>query len=108
MSDLPLYHQLLPYLMISLFLFACGLVGIMARRSLISVLVSVELLMNGAGLNFVAFSRFGVGDAVQGNVITLFVMGVAAVETAVALAIIILIFRRFHHLKPGRIHDLKG
>ncbi len=72
------------------------------------MLISMELIMNGAGLNFVAFNRFTAPDNAYGMVFTLFIMGIAAAEAAIALGIIILIFRKFKHIEGGAIKEMKG
>lgn len=102
-----LYNNLYVYLYVSLFLLCCGVLGIIYRRTLIGMLVSVELIMNGAGLNLVAFNRFLSQDNPAGMIFTLFIMGIAAAEAAIALGIIILIFRKFKHIEGGEIKELK-
>ncbi|MBM4288999.1 MAG: NADH-quinone oxidoreductase subunit NuoK, partial [Deltaproteobacteria bacterium] len=84
-----MYDNLHTYLYVAVLLFAIGLYGVLARRSLIAVLISVELMLNAAGLNFMAFNRFLAPDPAIGQIITLFIMGVAAAEAAIALSIII-------------------
>ena len=78
-------NSLSTYLIISALLFSLGLLGILQRRNLIGMLISVELLLNAANLNFMAFNRFLAPDPVVGQVITLFVMGLAAAEAAIGL-----------------------
>jgi NADH:ubiquinone oxidoreductase subunit K len=95
------------YLYVSLFLLCCGLLGVVYRKTLIGMLISMELIMNGAGLNFVAFNRFIAPDNAYGMVFTLFIMGIAAAEAAIALGIIILIFRKFKHIESGAIKEMK-
>lgn len=102
-----LYNNLYVYLYVSLFLLCCGVLGIIYRRTLIGMLVSVELIMNGAGLNLVAFNRFLSQDNPTGMIFTLFIMGIAAAEAAIALGIIILIFRKYKHIEGGEIKELK-
>ena len=102
-----IYNNLYIYLFVALFLLCCGILGLLYRRSLIGMLISVELIMNGAGLNFVAFNRFVSPDNVYGLSFTLFIMGIAAAEAAIALGIIILIFRKFKHIEGGAIKEMK-
>jgi len=83
--------QLTNYLFISAILFSLGLFGVMTRRNGIAVLMGVELILNAANINFVAFSRFGEMD-LSGHIFSLFVIVLAAAEAAVALAIIITIY----------------
>ena len=102
-----LYNHLYIYLFISLFLLFCGIVGVLYRRTLIGMLVSMELIMNGAGLNLVALNRFVSPENAYGSAFTLIIMGIAAVETAVALGIIILIFRKHLHIEGGNLKEMK-
>jgi NADH:ubiquinone oxidoreductase subunit K len=103
-----LYNNLYIYLFTALFLLGCGLLGVIYRRTLIGMLVSMELIMNGAGLNFVALSSFSQQGNVSGIAFTLFIMGIAAAEAAIALGIIIAAFRRFGHIDGGEIKEMKG
>ena len=107
MTSLPLYNNINIYLFIGLFLLACGIVGVIYRRTLVSMLISIELIMNGAGLNFVIFNRFLSSDRPYGMAFTLFIMGIAAAETAMVLAIIILIFRRFKSVESDDLKEMK-
>ena len=79
------------YLVLSAILFSIGVVGFMIRRNIIVIFMSVELMLNAANLAFVAFSRFL--NSLDGQVIVVFVMSVAAAEAAVGLAIIMSIYR---------------
>ena len=83
--------QLNNYLYISAILFSLGTFAVMTRRNCIAVLMGVELILNAANLNFVAFSRFG-GMNMDGHIFSLFVIVLAAAEAAVALAIVINIY----------------
>tara|TARA_X000000368_G_scaffold376987_1_gene330367 strand:+ start:112 stop:417 length:306 start_codon:yes stop_codon:yes gene_type:complete len=83
------------YLFISSVLFSLGVFGVMTRRNGIAVLMGVELILNAANLNFVAFSRFG-GMNMDGHIFALFVIVLAAAEAAVALAIIINIYNNLN------------
>jgi NADH-quinone oxidoreductase subunit K len=107
MTALPLFSNIHIYLFIGIFLLACGIVGVVYRRTLISMLISLELIMNGAGLNFVVFNRFLSSDRPYGMAFTLFIMGIAAAETAIALAVIILIFRRFKSVESDDMKEMK-
>ncbi len=93
------------FLIVSVALFVLGFVGVILRRNLIVVLMSIELMLNGVNLSFVAFSRY-LGD-IQGQVAGFFVIVLAAAEAAVGLAIIILIFRRRGSVQTTRLTDLK-
>jgi NADH-quinone oxidoreductase subunit K len=83
------------YLVLAGLLFAIGSFGFLARRNAISMLMSIELMLNGVNLSIVAFGAFGtaVNSAAQGNVMALMVMAVAAAEATVGLAIVIAIYR---------------
>ena len=82
-------HDLNTYLFVAAILFSFGVFGVMTRRNGIAILMSVELILNAANINFIAFSRFG-GMNLDGHVFALLVIVLAAAEAAVALAIIIL------------------
>ena len=81
------------YLVLAMLLFAIGMFGFLARRNAISMLMSIELMLNAVNLSIVAFGSFVQGLAEDGSVIALMVMAVAAAEATVGLAIIIAIFR---------------
>jgi len=83
---------LVHYLVVGALLFALGLVTVATRRNAVGVLMGVELVLNGANVNFVAFGRYG-GDAVGGSVFALFVIVLAAAEAAVGLAIVLALFQ---------------
>ena len=83
----PLEH----YLIVSALLFTIGVVGVIVRRNVIVVVMSIEIMLNAANLSFIAFGRFM--DSMDGQMIVFFVMAVAAAEAAVGLAIVILIYR---------------
>ncbi len=80
------------YLFVSLILFVLGTIAVMTRKNAVSILMGVELILNAAGLNFVAFSKFSSGN-LDGQVAALFVVIVAAAEAAVALAIFLNLYR---------------
>ena len=103
-----LYQQLYAFQFLALFLLGCGVVGLIYRRTLIGMLISVELILNGAGLNLVAADHFLAEGGMNGQVFTLFIMGVAASEAAVALGIIIYLFRRVKGIESERLKELKG
>lgn len=84
--------QLEAYLFVGAIMFLLGLVTIMYRKNAIGVLLGIELILNAAGINFVAFSRFKTA-AIDGHIFTLFIIIIAAAEAAVALAIILRLYR---------------
>ena len=93
------------YLIVSMILFAIGIAGVFMRRNLITILLSIEIMLNAVNLSFVAFGR-SLGT-VDGQIITFFVMTVAAAEAAVGLAIIIALFRHRESLNPDAFTLLK-
>jgi NADH:ubiquinone oxidoreductase subunit K len=101
------YNYLHVYLFVALFLLFCGITGVVYRRTLIGMLVSMELIMNGAGLNLVALNRFISPENANGMAFTLIIMGIAAAEAALALGIIILIFRKYRHIEGGDLKEMK-
>jgi NADH-quinone oxidoreductase subunit K len=93
------------YLLLSAILFSIGTAGVFVRRNLITILLSVEIMLNAVNLSFVAFGRaFGTAD---GQIIVFFVMTVAAAEAAVGLAIVIALFRHRESLNPDTFTALK-
>ena len=94
------------YLFVSVILFSLGLFGVITRRNGVAVLLGVELILNAANLNFLAFARFG-GMNMAGHVYALFVIVLAAAEAAVALAIIINIFNNYKTINVDEVSELK-
>ncbi|HVO93068.1 MAG TPA: NADH-quinone oxidoreductase subunit NuoK [Terriglobales bacterium] len=93
------------YLILSAIVFAIGVVGVLIRRNLIVVLMSIELMLNAVNLTFIAFSRFL--GSMEGQVVVFFVMAVAAAEAVIGLAIIISVFRHRETLDPQEMQLLK-
>ncbi len=97
------------YLILSALLFAIGLAGAVTRRNAILVLVGIELMLNAANLNFIAFWRYGSHpEALTGIMFVIFSIGVAAAEAAVGLALIISIYRHCRTTNLDRMDSLKG
>ena len=105
------------YLVISSILFTLGIFAVLTRKNAISILMGIELILNSCNLNFVAFSRFVkpseniVGaDAyvLDGQIIAIFGIVLAAAEAAVFLAIILAIYREFGSIRPDEVDTLKG
>ncbi len=97
------------YLLISALLFAIGLAGALTRRSAILVLIGIELMLNAANLNFIAFWRYGPNpQALTGIIFVIFSIGVAAAEAAVGLALIIALYRHRRTTSLDRIDSMKG
>lgn len=84
---------MLYYLIPSLVMFGCGVYGFITRRNMIAILISLELMLNAVDLNFVVFNRFLFPGQMEGMFFTLFAIAIAAAETALAIAIIINVFR---------------
>lgn len=95
------------YLVVSTLLFFIGVFGFIARKNLIGLLMSIELILNAVNINFVAFNRFLYPEQVEGYVYSLFVIVVAAAETAVAIAIIMNVYRRKGNETVKSINELK-
>ncbi len=100
---IPLEH----YLIVAAALFSLGLYGMLTRKNAINVLMSIELIFNSANLNLVAFSRFVTGDT-EGQVFALFVIVIAACEAAVALAIVMSLYRIIKDVSLDEASALKG
>jgi NADH-quinone oxidoreductase subunit K len=97
------------YLILAAILFSVGLAGALMRRNAILVLIGLELMLNAANLNFIAFWRFGPhGDGLGGLMFVLFSIAVAAAEVAVGLALVIAIYRHRHTAQLDRFDSLKG
>jgi NADH-quinone oxidoreductase subunit K len=94
------------YLIVGAILFALGFYGILTRKNAIMVLMGLELVLNSANINFVAFSRYG-GMNMDGQIAAIFVIILAAAEAAVALAIILNIYQNFKHVNVDEIDKLK-
>jgi len=99
-------NSLTTYLAISAALFILGVLAMMTRKNAVSVLMGVELVLNAAGLNFVAFSRYGAGN-LNGQAAALFIMIVAAAEAAVALAIFLNLYRLKATAEVNKANELK-
>lgn len=95
------------YLTISIVLFVLGFLAMMTRKNAISVLMGIELILNSAGLNFVAFSRFSAGN-LNGQTAAVFVIIVAAAEAAVALAIFLNLYRLKATTEVDKADELRG
>ena len=94
------------YLIVGAILFCLGLFGIISRKNAILVLMGLELVLNWANINFVAFAKYG-GMNIQGHIAAIFVIILAAAEAPVALAIILNIYQYFHHVNVDEVAKLK-
>ena len=95
------------YLIPSMIMFACGVYGFITRKNLIAILISLELMLNSVDVNFVVFNRFLFPGQMEGMFFTLFAIGIAAAETALAIAIIINIFRSVNNVDIREINKMK-
>ncbi len=97
------------YLILSALLFCFGLAAVLIRRNAILILAGIELMLNAANLNFIAFWRFGPHPAaLDGLLFVLFSIAVAAAEAAVGLALIIAVYRHHRTTDVEKINELKG
>ena len=97
-----------PFLIVAAVLFAIGIYGILSRRNIIGVLMSVEILFNAAALNFVAFNRYLYPDQLWGQGVVLFVIALAAAEAVLGLALVLALSRGFKTVLLEKIDLLKG
>jgi NADH:ubiquinone oxidoreductase subunit K len=95
------------FLILATLMFFAGVYGFLTRRNLITVLMSVELILNAVNINFMVFNRYLYPHKMEGMFFSLFVIAVAASEAAVAIAIIINIYRRFATINVEDAHEMK-
>lgn len=96
------------YLVVSTLLFFIGVYGFLVRKNLIGILMAVELILNAVNINFVVFNRFLYPDHLEGYMYSLFVIVVAAAETAIAISIIINVYRKLKNVRVDSINELKN
>lgn len=95
------------YLGVSLIMFFAGIYGFLSRKNLLMILVSIELMLNAADINFVVFNRYLYTGQMEGFFFALFAIAIAACETAVAIAIIINIYRNLTSVEVGELDEMK-
>ena len=95
------------YLIPSLIMFCCGVYGFITRKNMIAILISLELMLNAVDINFVVFNRFLFPGELEGMFFTLFAIAIAAAETALAIAIIINIFRVTKNIDIRDLNKMK-
>ena len=95
------------YLVVSTFMMFVGIYGFFTRRNLLAMLISVELILNSADINFAVFNRFLFPGQLEGFFFTMFAIGVSAAETAVAIAIIINIYRNIRNIQVKNLNEMK-
>jgi NADH:ubiquinone oxidoreductase subunit K len=98
---------LMPFLVVGALLFSAGIVTVLVRRNAVGILIGLELVLNAANVNLVAFDRFG-PVPLRGSIFALFVLAVAAAEAAVALAIILNVFDSRDEIDVDEVSSLKG
>jgi NAD(P)H-quinone oxidoreductase subunit 4L len=103
MTQVPLTH----ILFVSTSLFFIGMYGLLTRRNLITLLMSIELILNSVNINFVAFNKYLFPDQLGGLFFTLFIITIAAAEAAVAIAIIINLYRSHHSIDVEDADEMK-
>ena len=103
-----MYNDLNIYLLAAAFLLAIGIYGLIRRRTLIGMLISGELIFSAASLNLMAFNRFTVHDPTVGQIFVLFIMGLAAAEVAIALSIMVAVYRNYRSVKTRELSELNG
>ena len=104
----PIYDNLQVYLLMAAFLLVTGIYGLVRRRTLIGMLISGELIFSAASLNLMAFNRFTVKDPAIGQIFVLFIMGLAAAEVAIALSVMLAVYRNYQSVTTKELADLKG
>ncbi len=102
-STIPLYY----FLILATLMFFIGIYGFLTRKNLITILMSVELILNSVNINFLAINRYLYPDQLQGHFFSLFIIAVAAAEAAVAIAIIISVYRKFTNIDVERVNTMK-
>ena len=96
------------YLVISTIMMFCGIYGFFTRRHLLALLIPVELMLNATNIHFAVFTRYLFPDHLEGHFFSLFGIAIAAAETAVAIAIIINVYRNIKQVLTDDITDMKG
>ncbi|MEX2235852.1 MAG: NADH-quinone oxidoreductase subunit NuoK [Cyclobacteriaceae bacterium] len=102
-SEIPLHYMIV----LSTLLFFIGLLGVLIRRNLITMLMGIELMLNAVNINFVAFNHYLYPHRMEGHFFALIVTAIAAAEAAVAIALIINIYRRFATVSVDDVDELK-
>ena len=96
------------YLIVSTIMMFPGVYGFFTRRNLLAILISVELILNSVDINFAVFNRFLFPGQLEGFFFAMFAIGVSAAETAVAIAIIINIYRNLRNIQVRNMNEMKG
>lgn len=101
--DITIIYYLIP----SLIMFCCGVYGFITRRNMIAMLISLELMLNAVDINFVVFNRYLYPENMEGMFFTLFAIAIASAETALAIAIIINVFRSVKNISASDLSQMK-
>lgn len=102
-QGIPIQH----FLIVSTIMFFIGVCGFIIRRNLITMLMAVELILNSVNINFVIFNRYLYPDQMQGHFFAIFIVGIAAAEASVAIALIINIYRKLKNIDVENVNELK-
>ncbi len=102
-EGIPIQH----FLIVSVIMFFAGITGFIIRQNLITILLAVELILNSVVLNFLVFNRYLFPHHLEGQFFGLFIVGVAAAEASLAIALIINIYRRLKNINPDNINEMK-
>ena len=102
-QGIPIEH----FLIVSTIMFFIGVCGFIIRRNLITMLMAIELILNSVNINFVVFNRYLYPDQLQGHFFSLFIVGIAAAEASVAIALIINIYRKLQNIDVENVNELR-
>ena len=101
-------QSLSSYLIISSALFSLGVFGLLMRRNLVAMLISLELILNSVNINFIAFNKFCLADKSLGQVIVIFVIALAAAEVCIGLSLILWLYRKKESINIEEARELEG
>ncbi len=101
-------QSLQSYLLLSTAMFSIGVFGLLARRNLVAILISLELILNSASINFLAFNKFCMPDKVTGQVFVVFIIALAAAEVCIGLSLVLLLYRKKDSINIEEAKELKG
>ena len=107
-SPLLISQSLHSYLVVSAGLFSIGIFGLLCRRNLVALLISLELILNSASINFLAFNKFCMVNKAVGQVFVVFIIALAAAEVCIALSLVLLFYRKRDSINVERASELKG
>ena len=103
-----LSDSLQSYLVVSSALFSLGVFGVLMRRNLVAMLISLELILNSVNIKFLAFNKFCLSDKSLGQVFVIFVIALAAAEVCIALSLILWLYRKKESINVEEAKELKG